>query len=86
MNKRKKMFLDYKTSENLDLIKRLQEYYAVKDIDDGKNYLKIFNDLYVSKEKYTLNYIAYKFFVSFNTLQNYIKMFNELAQKLSNVK
>ena len=51
MNKRKKMFLDYKTSENLDLIKRLQEYYAVKDIDDSKNYLEIFNDLYVSKEK-----------------------------------
>lgn len=78
------MFLDRCTEEEkARLIFRLQNYYLCKDLDEGKNYLKIFNELYISAENLTYESIASKYFLGINTLKRYITRINELAKKLS---
>jgi len=66
-----------------ELIVALQNYYTIKDIDENKNFLKIFNALYVSEKRLTYDEIARQFFIGVNTLKRYIEKFNLLAILLS---
>jgi len=86
---RKRTFLDECLEYgNFQLIARLKDYCLFKDLEEGlANFYKgIFNALYTDKEKLSYDKIAAKFFICRNTLDNYIKRFNDLAQKLEKVK
>lgn len=56
----------------------------IKDLEEGNNFLDIFNALYDSCEKLSYDEIAAKFFISINTLKRYVVRFNDLAEKLFN--
>ena len=64
----------------------MQNYYEVKDLDEGSNYLDIFNALYVSDEKLSYDDIVVKFFVTYSSLQRFVKRANSLAEKINKVK
>lgn len=68
--------------KKLDIIIELQDYYFKRDLDDGTNYLGVFNALYVSDKILTYDEIAYKFAMSLNTLKRFVDKANTFAEKL----
>jgi len=85
---RKKTFLDdcYLKRNHSDIIVLLQNYYAMKDLDESKNFLGIFNALYVSEEQLTYDEIAIRYYVGINTLKRYVVKFNRLAMLIAKSK
>ena len=83
MNRRRSEFLDtHKMKKNSKIITKMQEYYTIKDLEENKNHLEVFNATYVSDEYLGTNEIAEACFVSVSTVERYIAKFNVLAEKL----
>ena len=83
MNKKKRFLDDCHKGEKTNVFSQLQNYYAIKDLDESKNFLSILNALYGGEEKHSYEKTASKFFIGINTFKRYVVMFNELAEKLS---
>ena len=79
MGKRKKRFLDLCDT---NLVCDLYKYYGVKDLDDGTNWQRVFDELYVLKSKLSYEKIMFKYFISESTLCRFIERVNTLAEKL----
>lgn len=87
MNKRKSYLdeLKHNSSEQNRwqfCIQSLQLYFAIYDVDNNTNHLKIINRLYVSDAQLTYDQIAFETGVSLPTLNRYIKRYDSIAQRI----
>lgn len=63
---------------------RVKEYWRLYDIDNGTLHAKIYEFLYMKREKISHAEIAEKFYISERTLDRYVVKYNEFAIKLAN--
>jgi hypothetical protein len=81
--RRKKRLLDFC---GVEFILELREYYRKRDLDDGSNWMKIFDELYISRERLCYDKIMYKHGISESSLKRFIARANALAEKLLSIK
>jgi len=65
-----------------DLIKDLQHYYWIRSIDEQKDYLAIFNHLFVNAHKLSRKKIAFICHVDVKTLSIYYNKMLSLDEKI----
>jgi len=84
MNKRVEHISELSQSDKEFIVRALQAFYALKDIDENCDgyYVDLFNALYVDVKKLSYDSLAQKFHISFSKLKRFVKSVDALAVEL----
>lgn len=64
------------------ILKRMQDYYIMYDLDNNTNHQEIFKVLYLTNKYSSDIAIAQRMFITVETLRNYISKYNRLIGRL----